>query len=471
MSNLVYNASLRAGDEQTFAAGNDPTQDNTEEESQEVYTPRYKTQVKLDPLQICLFPTYLSLPEEVLQEDLRTNLKELVTTKFAEDYGDEFSYFELTDAQIDWHSGEDAVCANAMASSAPSQGVPSSREAQPCTCALYTGATALFQHAGERTSDALVTPEQLEPQISSVLQTSLVQALRNDDSTNEERPFYTELKGSFVSWTAAERQSGGKLVYFDPPEFEQQISEPPLAEEPSTTVLDESFGDSTTIDAVAVSAIDGSDIQENAPSGANAFSTKKGKILASVLGAVLFVALVVLGFVLLRNKKRRNSQSKDNSTVVSQDELPRDEVDEEIARGGQGLSKQMDAEEDDQSEAAQYKVPKNNLLDCISVGSEWTLTTGSMLGYCSNKSMAEMMAAKETFDRDRQITLQKDMLQSEWSSPVSPSALALSRKGSKSTVKKSEKTTTIASGDAASGGLKFAEAEGEEIYLMPSPTR
>ena len=122
MSNLVYNASLRAGEEQTFPAGND--QDNTEEESQEAYTPRYKTQVKLDPLQICLFPTYLSLPEEVLQEDLRTNLKELVTTKFAEDYGDDFSYFELTDAQIDWHSGEDAVCTNAIASSAPSQSGP-----------------------------------------------------------------------------------------------------------------------------------------------------------------------------------------------------------------------------------------------------------------------------------------------------------------------------------------------------------
>lgn len=462
MSNLVYNANLRTGDAQTFAP----------EEPPEASTRNTKTQVKLDPLQICLFPTYLSLEEQILREDLRTNLQELVTTQFSQSYGDDFSYFAVTDAQIDWHSGEDVVCSNAIASS--TQTVPSSRKAEPCTCALYTGATAMFEHAGARTSGPFVTPEQLEPQISSVLQDSLVQALRNDDPTSDVRPFYTELKGTFVSWSAAERQSGGKLVYLDPPEFDQQVSEQPLVgESPSTPVLDESFGDSTVIDVVTVNAVDGSDIQENTPSGANAFATKKGKILASVLGAVLFVILVILGFVLRRNQ-RRNAQSKDSSTVVSQDELPRDEVDEEIARGEKGLASKVDMEEDDQSEAAQYKVPKNNLLDCISVGSEWTLATGvsnglgSILGYSScNKSMAEMMAAKETFDRDRQITLQKDMLQSEWSSPVSPSTLALSRKGSKSTVKKS--TTTIDSGE--SGGLKFAEAEGEEIYLMPSPTR
>lgn len=475
----------------------------SEEEKNEAYDAGRKTQLKLDPLQVCLFPTYLSLPQKELQEDLRDNLQALVNSKLREDYGDDFVYFAFTDAKIDWYSGEESqpVCGKVQdrlpgeEEDAVLRNIFLQRDSTPCTCALYLGATVMLKtNRSFKNGQNLATQGILEPKISAVLTDQLVATLHDSLISEEanqdilQRPFYTEVKGASVSWSVAERQQGGKLVYVSSAEDVQLLdAETPLPE-PVIAIVDEAVKDSTTIDVVKINGLEGSDLQSSA---ANGFSTTKGKVLGSVLGALLLVILGIV-FCRLRFKKKQKQRVMDGATIPAgkaNDELgDQDEVDEEIARGGRRKSwlaaysdggNSNDNEDDDQeSEAAQYKTHRKansngSILDCVSVGSEWTLTTGvtdgvsSALGIGStgNKTMAEMLAAKETFDRDRKITLQKDMLQSEWTGAVPPpSGLALSRSGSRS---RSKQHFQIENNNDPNA-LQFEEAmgQGEELFLM-----
>lgn len=482
MEGLAYTDVTQAGGDGRTAAVSASGLNNwmSEEERKEAYGSfgeLTKSQVKLDPLQICLYPTFLSLPEENLQDDLRENLQVLVNSQFNEDYGEEFVYFAFTDAKIDWYSGEESICGSLQNkldsgnnNSAGMRDVSLMEESTPCTCALYSGATVVLKTDGRpnpkvsaaRDAD-LATPEILEPKISTILEEGLVANLQNEPAPKDarRRPFYTEIKGVSVSWSVAERQQGGKLIYV--PAIQEEsgqllITEPPIAD---PAVLDGTIGGSTTIDIVNSNALEGSVYEVDS---ANAFETISGKIMASVVGALLVLALIVTFSVLYLKKKTRKRwkegsprKAKNTATVFDKDGImERDAVDVEIATGGRRL------EADDASEAAQYRSAR--IIDNASVASEWTLTTGvtdgvsSTLGLSSigNKTAAEMSAAKETFDRDRQITLQKDMLQSEWSGAVtSPSSLPLSR------------TTGSISNTGKGGGVQFEDAtgEGEEIFL------
>ena len=473
MSNLAYVDADPENKGKTPDEYSDITKNDwmSEEEREEAFGAAKKTQLKLDPLQICLFPTYLSLPEATLQKDLRENLQVLVTSKLREDYGKDFLYFAFTDAKIDWYSGEEesSVCGS-LENRLPSGDDVFSNprdaslldKSSPCTCALYSGATVMLKTDGKSVSDVYTdptqaTPEILEPKISVVLARDLVTSLRNLPSPDGgiNRPIYTELKGTAVSWSVAQRQQGGKLVLNPNPEGEgeQLVTGVPPEDAPGTPILDEAVGDSTRIDVV-INAVEEGTPQSRS---ANGLDEKGGKILASVVGALLFITLVILFTRLHRKKKRKKSNSAKNNdmlTVISEDA-----VDEEIAKGSlRRKSSVEEADTDDISEAAQY--PRGNVMDSISVGSEWTYTTGVTGRSSGNKTAAEMMAAKETFDRDRQITLQKDMLQSEWSGAMaSPSGLNLTRTGnrSKSKIMKNDPNT-----------LQFEEAtgQGEEIFLM-----
>ncbi len=475
---LVYSGIQgRSGQQEQQELQQDPNTVVSEEERQEALG-KNKMQVKLSPLQVCLYPTYLTLPQDVLQEDLRDNLQDLVSSELTQEYGDDFVYFAVTDASIDWYSGDGpkSMCRNSLAAS--SKLTSEDRAApmgQPCTCALYTGATVVFHTTtrNHNNNNNTTTKTILEPQISDLLIRNLVPNLH--DTENSES-IYTELKGASVSWTAAQRVQGGKLVYLDAASDEQLFpqEEPTQEMVPEPVVLDEIFQDSTVI---TVNGLQGSADVQQQTDRANAFGSQPGKVLASTIGGVIFLMLCILVCVLCIKKKQRKlreASGKDSSTVVS-------EVDEEMAgtkrRGRRkhrfksnsesSNSYNNDEDDDDESEAAQYKrgSSSSKILDCISVGSEWTMTTS---GVKSNKTMAEMMAAKETFDRDRQITLQKDMLQSEWSAGVvSPSGVPLSRAGSYSNKKKSSEAAAAAAA-TTTGGLQFEQAtgEGEEIFLM-----
>jgi hypothetical protein len=110
------------------------------------------------------------------------------------------------------------------------------------------------------------------------------------------------------------------------------------------------------------------------------------------------------------------------------------------------------------SEMAQYQ--PGELLDSVSVASEWTMSTDveSKVSPSKRKTGTAHDVYSETFG-DRQVALQKDMLHSEWTSAPPTNT----QKARISQVLKSPEP-----------GMSFAKAhggqEGEEVYLMP-PTR
>jgi len=605
-----------------LASADDEEWNISEEEKNEAYnkisgrsSSRSKTQIKLDPLQICLFPTYLTFPEDVLQVDLRDTVQDLVSTRLEKEFGDDFVYFAVTDASIDWYSGEESqpVCGSLdhrLPSPQSPSFLPSSPKASPrgshkevvyesgpCTCALYSGAVVLLKidnsdgievdpdvqleldgqndpfgggnvNASSLSSavdpdadpdaDADADPSSvdiLEPRIASVLIEELVSALRDkpepsesedlEENVSSRMPFYTELKGASVSWNAADRKPGGKLYLT--PSFdgdEDNVNDQQLVTEDTQlgdlgqeqhqltnanatvvpTINEDLEG--AIIDVVNINAAQQSEsnsIDGGNSSKANAFQTTKGKVLAGVFGGLLLVALVAVLYYLCRSRyhslNRRGLDddddfdlrlAKETGTVVSigDDDDYQDRVDEEIANPTDrrrqtsttssttngdaaartrtsATSSSFSSMEDDQdcedvSAAAQYVHNRSNhsssintntnhnnsILDCISVGSEWTGVTGvtSALGLTSgssnhNKTTAEMVAAKETFDRDRQITLQKDMLQSEWTTPTT---------GTVGITDPNNNNNNLHIYNNHNSALQFQDAtgQGEEIFIM-----
>jgi hypothetical protein len=117
---------------------------------------------------------------------------------------------------------------------------------------------------------------------------------------------------------------------------------------------------------------------------------------------------------------------------------------------------------------AQYtQYQQGEIMECISVASEWTLGTMEDASSLATRSVmsgntskllkaAELKAARETFDRDRQITIQKDMLQTEWSASLPTSSGLIG---------------DAAASSAGPKSLSFEQAydlgQGEEVYLRP----
>jgi hypothetical protein len=172
----------------------------------------------------------------------------------------------------------------------------------------------------------------------------------------------------------------------------------------------------------------------------------ESKMLGTVLGSMLGAILVLTGAVMFFSTPLTRNAS---SNQAEHDEKPVDEaatvVDEDDAMTDNG----------DVSEMAQYA--PGELLDSVSVGSEWTISTNDESKATSRKRhSSDAWVATEAFERDRQITLQKDMLQSEWSN-VAQSQMP--------------PTQEWASGGGTAMSFEQAHgAQGEEIYLMP-PSR
>ena len=84
----------------------------SEDEVEEAYDrTRSRTQIVLDPLQVCLYPTPTTddLNNNRLQNDMRDALQELVSQQLTNEYGTDFIYFAFTDATIEWYSGQEPV--------------------------------------------------------------------------------------------------------------------------------------------------------------------------------------------------------------------------------------------------------------------------------------------------------------------------------------------------------------------------
>lgn len=196
--------------------------------------------------------------------------------------------------------------------------------------------------------------------------------------------------------------------------------------------------------------------------------------LGLIAGGFMGVAFVVMGLISLVRRSRR--QEVMGTLNVSEEKNVRIEESNSPNKNGDddGVS-----ESGYRSEMAHYA--PGELLDSISTGpsvtSEWTLQTSDDTKISGATSLQGLRASSvawasaETFERDRQITLQKDMLQSEWTTLTN-------RRGARpsspfSTQPEPQSYLRPSSDTPSSPKLSFEQAyegQGEEIYLMP-PTR
>jgi hypothetical protein len=470
-------------------------------------------QISLDPLQICVYPTYITLDESILQNDMRSAMKNLVSNRLQAEYGDRFEYFDFNDARdVAWYSGEeeDPVCGDLQgvlpeaASSRVGFGTLTGSMGEgpvPCTCVLYPGAVVLVA-PGEADTDWL-TASVMETKIAGILEAGLIRSLQNISSDNNSfennsdetsskttSPAYFELKAASVSFDAAMREEDGDLVL--PPEESEIPTTAPVDPAPVAFVITEAPSATPR-----VAGLEGSD---SLPSSSQNNMEFYGIILIVGVAILLILTCCLLSYVRIRRCFRRcfcccrnayyyaddeegggplgvhKAAHGDTATVVGEDDEDEEEgrhksrktVYEQHFGGGGSVATGEDAasaQTGEASEMAQYQ--QGELLECVSVASEWTMGTNedansydrsSSCGNSTRKRVsAELLAAKETFDRDRRITLQKDMLHSEWSSTPATSGMAEAPAGRGGTF-----------GDANT--LSFAQAyqgQGEEVYLMP----
>lgn len=477
-----------------------------------------KAQISLDPLQICLFPTYLSLDKLELQNDMRAAMKRLVSDRLQAEYGDRFEYFDFNDAKdIAWYSGEeeDPVCGDlqgvlpeAAASRVGAQTLSGGMDEGPipCTCALYPSAVVLMAPGDDA---ELLTAETMKPKIARTLQVGLVRALQqiaseitynsnNDGSNKTASPAYFELKAASVSFDVAKRDASGNLVL--PPEETEVPTLAPVAA-PTFTPVAFVITEAPSASPRTANVAGLEEGRNSLPSSAENNLERYGIIIAIGVAVLLILSCCCLCYLRIRGclrgcccRSRSNDEEEDQAlddpshvnkgasndvaTVIGEED-----EDEEVGRrhrsktvyeqhfGGNASVVSGDdaasAQTEEASEMAQYQ--RGELLDCVSVASEWTMGTNedgasydkssSSYGNSSRRRVtAELLAAKETFDRNQHISLQKDMLLSEWSATPTTLGPAMDSKDSKRGASGSSNT------------LSFAQAykgEGEEVYLMP----
>jgi hypothetical protein len=453
-------------------------------------------QVALDPMQICLYPTHVSLEQRILQHDMRLAMKALVSAQLQQEYPDRFGYFDFNDFQeFAWYSGEedDPVCGDwqgVLPGVSGRQGIwgqtNSDKEPMPCTCALYPGAV-VFIFAGPDYEE-IMNVTVMETRIATILEEGLVGALQdiasdsppiihgNDVASGRDStlPAYFELQAAVVSFDVAMRQDGGDLVL--PPE---ETDSPTRA--PTRPPVEFFLTQAPTVNPHNDNTVSGLEAGNSLSPGAQGNMERYGMALIIGVAILVFLTCLCLCYVRLRRfgassfcccccigdddndlveeeeverVNRQNSrdycEKRDTSTVVGEEE----EDEEEGRRTSDGATAQSGAA----SEMTNYQA--GELLECVSVASEWTGDSNSQdksstAGYSSRMLVAaELMAAKETFDRN--IILQKDMLHSEWSAtPVSGAF------------------DSAAAADASKddNALSFEQAyessQGEEVYLTP----
>jgi hypothetical protein len=508
------------------------------------------TQLTLDPLLICLYPTVMALDGLMLQHDLRIAMKDLVSTKLQQEYTDTFEYFDFTDAKnIVWYSGqeEEKEAAAATGNSDNQIQLGKNEKPVPCTCAWYPGAVVLMTPSlssssssppegdNDNTELLLYTPSILQPKIAAILEAGLVPVLQNvattitddddDDSFNTDSTAttvtttttntpsaYFELEAALVSWNVTmggnddedDDGSGDDLVMPPKPGNENESSSGSPSMSPH---------DPINIPVVVPGLENENSWQTSSPNG---FMEQYGMAVIMIMVVILLLILTCALLSYLPCVRRYCCYyccycccscccHHDDAVVVDNDNHPtnmhkttanadtatvngeQDEDEEEGRRQRRGHKSHKSrysssnssvatgddtasAQTGDVSEMAQYR--QGELMECISVASEWTMGTNEDTMSLDRSSItgpsprmlvsAELFAAKESFERDRkQVTLQKDMLHSAWSAACISGMV----------------DTTAATATAAnqmttgeSNTLSFTQAyqgQGEEVYLMP----
>jgi hypothetical protein len=192
-----------------------------------------------------------------------------------------------------------------------------------------------------------------------------------------------------------------------------------------------------------------------------AIEDESSKNVGMIVGSVLGALMVLFGAAILVKRKKRHREVH----------MP-PELDLEQEKSADAAANVVEDEADGAySEMAQYR--PGELLDAVSVGSEWTISTNDCedpygVSAQQRKRDTELRVSSETFDRDRQITLQKDMLQSEWTGNGAAMNGQLSRTPRDWAAGNGKRKSKSKPPSLSFQGAY--EGQGEEIYLVP-PSR
>jgi hypothetical protein len=212
----------------------------------------------------------------------------------------------------------------------------------------------------------------------------------------------------------------------------------------------------------------------------NTYEKDNTRHTGAIVGALLGVAFVVLASILLI---RKHNQVHAMRELDPEDKQPQVDVDDDDDAATEVDDVELDQQQQQAianecaSQQAHYHDAAST--DQGSVVSEWTLTSRdtSTGGLRTN----EMLVHAETFERDRQVALRKDVLQSPWSgggaavvSPRQQSSMPLPLQPPRRRGRQDFASWRTEQGDVDSDSpFRFEpanEAQGEEVYLMP-PTR
>eukprot|EP00934_Nitzschia_sp_Nitz4_P002398 Nitzschia sp. Nitz4//scaffold256_size27904//16095//17354//NITZ4_008169-RA/size27904-processed-gene-0.8-mRNA-1//1//CDS//3329544411//2393//frame0 len=222
--------------------------------------------------------------------------------------------------------------------------------------------------------------------------------------------------------------------------------------------------------------------QVNAGLDGSVYQTDEGLSTAQrsvrVTFGVLGVFFVLFGVIFLAKGSRQRRQEAlaealEESENESVHDLKSTMTPHHMDNGGEEVL----SESGRRSEMTQY-ANTSDRYDTVSVGpsvaSDWTMQTSDtrFSGLTSLQQRyggAAAYASSETFERDRQITLQKDMLQSEWTT-TRPRVTYNENPVEVSTRYTPSRTDDGAVSPTVSFEQAYEESQGEEIYLVP-PSR
>ena len=251
---------------------------------------------------------------------------------------------------------------------------------------------------------------------------------------------------------------------------------------------------------------EGQQVQVQTARASKGNDSETQEIVGGFFGVAFFLVAVVM---FVRLSRQKGEQLEDMVIAMNQAEQHQQQRNGPTVpvpcRSGDNTNYN---DSENESQMAQYAT--GDLLDSISVASEWTMASSKIKNYTDDSTAARLggeepssvasllssypqipssrvaalgYASSETFERDRRVTLQKDLLQSEWTSLPPPgtmsgvdSAFVMMRKpsppsphirvtGSSSSVSRDEESNS--SGKTGSG--RGSGNQGEEIYLIPPP--
>lgn len=383
----------------------------------------------------------------------------------------------------------------------------------PYTSVMYKGAVVLIDTSNQDLSTFSVDKDAMQSMVQTIIEMELVNALKELTSSTAtttanigaaDRQQYYEIETASVYWNTFSRQPPGNNIII-PVGDDENINGNDTGGDDGNVLVEPPSDMGLGGGGLAVEKIQDSDALYNNSSK----NWTASKTTGIVIGSFLLVSATLFFLVQRRKRFNRSRRGETGAFPVSHDlEMDRspdddDDIDhggedeqqpvrtlkshssnladreinndDETSTQGRGVSDDTGTvQTNDASEMAHYQddmpYQQGELFESVSVASQWTLGTdaessvfpsGSTSGgnHVRLQKAAEMLAAKETFDRDRQVTLQKDMLQTAWSTNVAsnPPVDVLSALS----------TNTRSPSPSQKNSLSFEQAQGEEVYLMP----